>query len=59
MVAGLRCSSITAVVARDTAGARSLVALEPDGVADQIDAVLDVKTRSWSRSARRGIADRR
>lgn len=34
-------SVITAVVAQNTQGVRSFVALEPDFVADQIDAVLD------------------
>lgn len=34
-------SAITAVVAQNTEGVRSFVALEPDFVADQIDAVLD------------------
>ncbi|KAA5604121.1 bifunctional hydroxymethylpyrimidine kinase/phosphomethylpyrimidine kinase [Roseospira marina] len=35
------CSAITAVVAQNTQGVRSFVALEPSFVADQIDAVLD------------------
>jgi hydroxymethylpyrimidine/phosphomethylpyrimidine kinase len=34
-------SAITAVVAQNTQGVRSYVALEPAFVADQIDAVLD------------------
>ena len=35
------CSAITAVVAQNTQGVRSFVALEPSFVADQIDAVLE------------------
>lgn len=35
------CSAITAVVAQNTRGVRSFVALEPAFVADQIDAVLE------------------
>ncbi|MCE8420875.1 bifunctional hydroxymethylpyrimidine kinase/phosphomethylpyrimidine kinase [Rhodovulum sulfidophilum] len=35
------CSAITAVVAQNTQGVRSFVALEPGFVAEQIDAVLD------------------
>lgn len=35
------CSAITAVVAQNTQGVRSFVALEPDFVAAQIDAVLE------------------
>lgn len=35
------CSAITAVVAQNTQGVRSFQALDPDFVADQIDAVLE------------------
>ncbi|SFI68703.1 bifunctional hydroxymethylpyrimidine kinase/phosphomethylpyrimidine kinase [Celeribacter neptunius] len=35
------CSVVTAVVAQNTCGVRSFRALDPDFVADQIDAVLD------------------
>ncbi|MGR3379259.1 bifunctional hydroxymethylpyrimidine kinase/phosphomethylpyrimidine kinase [Salipiger abyssi] len=35
------CSAITAVVAQNTRGVRSFVALEPEFVAEQIDAVLE------------------